>query len=561
MFSVSPASCLIPGANVYGLEIRTVAVHERSAQAGSHSVSPRLVDDRRKWIVRAGIIIIVRVICSVGERSAAADAAAEVHFAQGIMSGEVTSNSVLLQARLTAAPQPDQQGEFPGIAAEACFEYSPSDRPADITRTPWLKSGDENDFIVRTQVAELQSGTEYRFRVIARRDGGPDFSGPSGTFRTLFSSVDRKRPETNKRESSAGVAVARTLRFCMGSCMNYHAFMHGESMKHSGPLTATPEDRRAGYPSFAAMKERSPDFFIGAGDLVYYDATIRGNAVTVPEMRRCWHEQFHQARIRDFLAVTPAYWLKDDHDFRYNDADLTGDRQPTAATGIQLFQEQMPVHPTGDLRRPGYRTHLVHPRLQLWMTEGRDHRSANRSDDGPKKTLWGSEQREWLKETLLKSPARWKIIVSPTPMIGPDDGKKKDNHADLKGFQHERDEFFSWLADHSITGVMIFCGDRHWQFHSVHPSGIEEFGCGALNDENSRLGVAPGDPDGSDPEGKIRQLFMSPEESGGFLLAECTPASDGEFRLTIALCDDHGKILHQSEYHDSLSQGQTGPIK
>jgi alkaline phosphatase/alkaline phosphatase D len=343
--------------------------------------------------------------------------------------------------------------------------------------------------------------------------------------------------------------------------MNYHAFVHGESMKHSGPLTATPEDRAAGYPSFAAMKQLSPDFFIGAGDLVYYDATIRGNAVTVPEMRQCWHEQFHQARIRDFLSVTPAYWLKDDHDFRYNDADLTGDRQPTAATGIQLFQEQMPVNPMEEPERPGYRTHQIHPCLQLWMTEGRDHRSANRSDDGPEKTLWGSEQRAWLKETLLKSQARWKIIVSPTPMIGPDDGKKKDNHADLKGFQHERDEFFSWLADHSITGVMIFCGDRHWQFHSVHPSGIEEFGCGALNDENSRLGVAPGDADGSDPEGKIRQLFTSPEESGGFLLAECTPSADGAFRLTIALCDDHGKILHQSEYHDSLNQGQTGPNK
>ena len=34
--------------------------------------------------------------------------------------------------------------------------------------------------------------------------------------------------------------------------------------------------------------------------------------------------------------------------------------------------------------------------LQLWFVEGRDYRSANDDPDGPQKSIWGKEQRDWL---------------------------------------------------------------------------------------------------------------------------------------------------------------------
>ena len=325
--------------------------------------------------------------------------------------------------------------------------------------------------------------------------------------------------------------------------MIYARFMDGTSANKL-PLATTDEDRRLGYPAFAAMRKLEPDFFVGTGDIVYYDwprSKTQPAATTLPDLRRKWHEQFRFPRLVEFFGRTPAYWSKDDHDFRYDDADLTGAKLPDAPTGIDLFREQLPIVPSGDRESPTYRTHRVSKHLQIWLTEGRDHRSPNRMPDGPGKSLWGEAQREWLQRTLRESDATWKILISPTPMVGPDGNRKKDNHANLGGFQHEANAFFAWLKENGIRGFLTVCGDRHWQFHSIHPSGVEEFGCGALNDENAISGHAPGDPRSTDPDSRIRQPFKYPEPTGGFL--HVVSAADGSLRIEFR--DDTGKLLHE----------------
>jgi len=91
---------------------------------------------------------------------------------------------------------------------------------------------------------------------------------------------------------------------------------------------------------------------------------------------------------------------------------------------------------------------------------------------------------------------------------------------------------------------MIFCGDRHWQYHSIHPSGVEEFACGALNDENARLGVPPGSKKGSDPEGRIKQPYLAPEPSGGFLQVRISRDAKTGATLAIEHRDDYGKLMN-----------------
>ncbi len=215
--------------------------------------------------------------------------------------------------------------------------------------------------------------------------------------------------------------------------------------------------------------------------------------------------------------------------------------------GLKLFREQVPVVSPLDPDQPTYRTHRCGKLLQVWFPENRDFRSPNLSPDGPEKTIWGAEQREWLKRTLLESDATFRIIVSPTPMIGPDDLRKKDNHCDIGGFQYERDEFFQWAKDHGLIGGGLFlvCGDRHWQYHAIHPSGMEEFSSGALVDANARLGVKPGDPRGTDPDALIRQPYTSREPSGGFLNVIVEPdAVARTANATFRFYDEHGDLLH-----------------
>jgi len=83
-----------------------------------------------------------------------------------------------------------------------------------------------------------------------------------------------------------------------------------------------------------------------------------------------------------------------------------------------------------------------------------------------------------------------------------------DNHTN--GYRHERKLFFDWLIENHFTerNFYVISGDRHWQYHAIDPTGVEEFSTGALVDGNSRFGVKAGDPKSSDPSGKINQLYL-----------------------------------------------------
>ncbi|MES2692096.1 MAG: alkaline phosphatase D family protein [Verrucomicrobiota bacterium] len=452
-------------------------------------------------------------------------ARAEIFLGQGSMAGEVTSTTALLQTRLTAIPGPtlDARGDVPGAAGVACFEYALTVDFAAAKRTAWLKATADTDFIVRAALSGLRAGETYYYRPLFGADQSSAKPGPVCQFATL-----------------PGRDSDQALSFIVGSCMNYNKFMSGKAGRAGPAITATEEDKRLGYRSFVAMADLKPAFFVGTGDIVYYDNPLNGPAKTVQELRECWHEQARFPRLIDFYARTATYWSKDDHDFRFNEGDNETANLPLPVTGIAMFREQVPIVPAGDITSPTYRTHRVNRHLQIWLTEGRDYRSANAMPDGPEKSLWGKTQREWLQRTLRESDATWKILISPTPMVGPDDDAKIDNHADKEGFLHEGTAFFTWLRDNKIGGFMVFCGDRHWQYHSIHPSGVEEFASGALNDENSRPGVAPGSKKGSDPEGRIKQPYTSPEPSGGFLHVRV--ARDGG--LIVEHRDDYGKVLN-----------------
>ncbi len=439
---------------------------------------------------------------------------------QGTMSGEVTDSSALLQTRLTQATELNTDGDLSGAAGVVCFEWSTHEDFREVARTPFQPATDQHDFIVRAGITGLKPGTTYHYRAVFGNTGASAKAGTSCSFKTL-----------------PGGEQDAPVRFIVGSCMNYNKFMHGKRGKASGPLTATEEDKRLGFPSFASMLKLRPDFFVGTGDIVYYDNPLRV-AKTVSQLRQCWHEQFRFPRLIEFFRRVPAYWSKDDHDFRFNESDNTTDELPLPKTGIDMFREQLPLLAAGS-DKPSYRTHRISKGLQIWLTEGRDYRSPNEMTDGPEKSLWGAEQREWLKSTLKASDAKWKILISPTPMVGPDDLKKIDNHADLSGFRHEADAFFAWLKENKIGNLTLVCGDRHWQYHSIHPSGIEEFACGALNDENARMGVAPGAKKGSDPQALIKQEYTSATPHGGFL--QITAGDE----LVFEHFDSRGKSLHR----------------
>ena len=457
---------------------------------------------------------------------------------QGIMAGELTATSVLVQVRLTRTAGL-VNGDIAGVAGIAKFSLleEGSERPPQVET---IRADPAADHIARVQFSDLTPGTKYLCTTQIGTNGQALQEGPAVAFKTL-----------------PGKELATDVKFVVVTGMNYARF-HGteqggtagkkKARKH--PKTKKPysgPDKHLGYPALETILKLKPDFFVGTGDNVYYDTPKDPRAETVAQMRQKWHEQFAQPRFRDLFAAVPTFWMVDDHDFRVDDCDNSGDYLPSPNAATKILLEQLPYGPTSVAEVKTYRTVRVNKDLQVWFTENRLFRSPNKMPDGPGKTIWGSEQTEWLKKTLVDSDAQFKLLISPTPMVGPDDKRKKDNHCNLGGFRHERDEFFQFLNESGLNQQNFFlvCGDRHWQYHAIDPSGVEEFSCGALVDANSRLGKSPGDPASTDPDGLVKQPYTQQESSGGFLMIRCETSDDTDSAtLKFEFFDEKGVLLH-----------------
>jgi alkaline phosphatase D len=284
-------------------------------------------------------------------------------------------------------------------------------------------------------------------------------------------------------------------------------------------------DHVDGFNIYPAMKELAPRFVAFTGDNVYYD-NERPRALTPALARYHWERMYSLPRHVSLLRSVASYWEKDDHDCLKDDS-WPGQKmgELTFAEGQRIFRQQVPL---GDTI---YRTFRWGKFLQVWFTDGRDFRSPNTMKDGPEKTIWGKEQKAWLFRTIQESAAVWKVIVTPTPLVGPDRGNKSDNHAN-KGFQTEGDEIRAWLQKHVPTNTFSVCGDRHWQYHSVHPkTGLHEFSVGAASDMH-----ASGSP------GEDKNYHKFHRVKGGFLTVTARANS-----ILFRHRDVHGKVVYEYE--------------
>jgi alkaline phosphatase D len=391
---------------------------------------------------------------------------AETFFANGIKLGEVTQDSALVWMRLTShatanvggvkfhkvpkhEPQipagqtlTDMEGAVPGIAGSVRISWQ--SKGEEMTQTEWLPVDEDRDFTRKVELRGLVPGRAYEVQVESRSsEKGKAGQTIYGKFRTA------PPPE-----------MMAPIKFVVTSCQDY-------------PRRDTPDGHRI-YPN---MLKLDPDFFIHTGDIEYYDKPLPW-ATNQQLARFKWNRLYGLPHLAHFHTQVASYFMKDDHDTTSNDSwpgvdfmDLTWEQ------GKALFREQFPV------RKDNYRTVRWGKDLQIWMVEGRDYRSPNNQPDGPEKTIWGKKQKEWFFRTFKESDATFRVLISPTPVVGPDRSSKNDNHAN-KGFAHEGDEIRNFLASHKNT--FVICGDRHWQYVSVdQQTGLKEFSCGSASDEHA----------------------------------------------------------------------------
>ena len=442
--------------------------------------------------------------------------AQESRQATGVKIGEVTPDSAIVWMRVTRNAARNATGmEFtarggkevvpagvdvatlknaaPGAPGRVGFRYGTRQDLSDARSTPWVDVTAVADYSHQFHISGLEPDTLYYY---AAESAGPGGSPRHGALRGSFRTAPRP-------------GDYRDVTFTVITGKKYEDLDHPD-----------------GFHIYESMLKVDPRFIVPTGDTVYYDSDsprVTSEAVA----RFHWDRMYGFPRSIAFHLRVPGYWEKDDHDTYHDDCwpGMKAEKMGafTFEQGLRIFRQTVPI---GERT---YRTARWGKALQVWFVEGRDFRSPNPMPDGPAKTIWGAAQKEWFKKTVLASDADWKVLVSPTPLVGPDRSNKADNHAN-KAFAHEGNEIRRWVQQHVADNFFIACGDRHWQYHSIDPeTKVHEFSCGPASDEHA--GGSPGE----DP-----RYHRFHRVKGGFLAVTA-----GEKGIVFRYHDVQGKAVYE----------------
>jgi alkaline phosphatase D len=181
---------------------------------------------------------------------------------------------------------------------------------------------------------------------------------------------------------------------------------------------------------------------------------------------------------RNLSANVPLYASWDDHDYFNN--DLSGIPEGFTATDREAVRQVWKENWNNpENNNPGiYFNTRIGP-VEVIMPDTRSFRELERR--GEYGSYLGIEQLNWLKETLKKSDAPFKVISSGTMWSDyVSNGKDSWGTWDTKA----REELFNFIEAENISGVLLVCGDRHGArgFTIPRPSGFTfyEFEAGSL---------------------------------------------------------------------------------
>ena len=389
-------------------------------------------------------------------------------------------------------------GACPGAPGEVRLTYFPKKDKSNRKIIDWSPVDSQKDFTIQWKLNGLLANTKYQVILEARSATNTKVSH---SFNGEFVTAPYPTEEEN-------------IQFVIVTC---HDFIRRDDPKNGHKI----------YPAMAKLK---PDFYVHAGDIEYYDKP-RPYAMTEALMYFKWNRLFALPFQRDFFRSTTTYFIKDDHDALANDT-YPGMTYGTVdyERGLEIFDQEQ--FPSNDQL---YKTIRWGKDLQIWIVEGRNFRSKNTDPDGPDKTIWGKTQKEWFYRTVKESKATFKILMTSTPILGPDRKNKSDNYSN-SNFKHEGDEIRAFLNQQN--NFFICNGDRHWQY-VTHPAGTNlwEFSAGAGADAHA---------------GGWKQSDKRPEHQflrvkGGFLSGKVSQKG-GYPTLIFKHHDVEGKVVHQEVF-------------
>jgi len=295
-------------------------------------------------------------------------------------------------------------------------------------------------------------------------------------------------------------------------------------------------DINEGYPSFKTLKQFNPNFFLALGDMIYADNACKaqgalGNsqfpneqspARSLEDYRARWRYNRLDKNWQHLASQVPYFATWDDHEVidnfgPYRDAATGLELMPV---GRRVFVEYTPFTKAQRDTAKFYRSVRWGRLLEVFMLDTRSYREpgCKPDTDVEPKSMLGRAQREWLIESVAKSTAVWKVVVSGVP-VGYRKGKAEtcsDSWADYTpgtGYHRELLQIWKAAAEAKVSNYVWLTGDVHFAsgvryrpFPSYPTFTVHEFVAGPIS-------ATPGRP------GELQQT-LKPEV---LFLYACTP--------------------------------------
>ena len=396
-------------------------------------------------------------------------------FPHGVASGDPGPTAVVLWTRVTPTPR-SSPGSGHGPRVTVRWEVAQDPRMRHVVRRGRSATGPGRDHTVKLTVTGLAPSTWYYYRF---------------TYEGHRSRVGRTRTTPAADEET------EHLRLGFVSCANLQAGWFS-AYRH---LAARNDLHAVVHLGDYLYEYGSDGHGMGADDVVVRPHEPAHEILGLADYRRR-HAQYKRDRdLQDLHAAYPMIATWDDHESA-NDAWRGGaaNHSPAEEGGWRrrrarahrAYDEWMPARLNGSVRlRDGtrlFRTLRFGTLADLSMLDLRTYRDEQVADltdtsvDDPDRTITGSAQLGWLKDSLSTSRSRWKLVGNPV-LIAPlslgglppeaaaalnrllegavsADGVPLNTDA-WDGYTHDRRELFDHIAAERIDDVVFLTGDIH----------------------------------------------------------------------------------------------------
>jgi len=206
---------------------------------------------------------------------------------------------------------------------------------------------------------------------------------------------------------------------------------------------------------FESMAKEKSSFMLWLGDNWYLREADYYSAWGI------WYRA-HRDRglpvLQNFLRSMPHFAIWDDHDYGPNNADKSFALKDVSRDVFMNYW----ANPSYGQDGKGIYSLISYNDCDFFLMDDRYFRSNDEMEPSaygkanPQKRMWGAEQMEWLKNSLIHSNTPFKFIVTGSQTLNP-----ASPHDCLQDYPVEFEELMGFLEAEKISGVVFLTGDRH----------------------------------------------------------------------------------------------------